>query len=123
LAWAGHRTLASQRLAHLRMRCQRALPRPERLQARVHELHGRLERAFASGIQQRQARITALATHLAHLNPAAVLERGYSIVRRTDGSIVRDRRQLEVDEAVELTLARGMAGARITRLSDGSERS
>lgn len=123
LAQAGRLTLASQRLAHLRVRCQRALPRPERLHARVQELHGRLKRAFASGIQQRQARITALATHLAHLNPAAVLERGYSIVRRTDGSIVRDRRQLKVDEAVELTLARGMAGARITRLSDGSERS
>lgn len=123
LAQAGRLTLASQRLAHLRVRCQRALPRPERLLARVHELHGRLERAFTSGVQQRQARITALATHLAHLNPAAVLERGYSIVRRMDGSIVRDRRQLKVDETVELTLARGMAGARITRLSGGPERS
>lgn len=118
LAQASRLALASQGLAHLRARCQMALPRPDHLQSRLHGLAGRLARAIATGLKQRQARITALATHLDHLNPAAVLERGYSIVRRMDGSIVRDSRQMAVDETVELTLARGLAGARITRLLD-----
>lgn len=115
LAQAGRLTLARQRLSDLRARFQRAQPEPARLQARVSELQDRLKRAFASSMQQRQARVTAQKTHLAHLNPAAVLERGYSIVRRMDGSIVRDSQKLKVDETVKLTLARGEACARITR--------
>ena len=118
LAQAGRLALARQDLAHLQAGLRRARPRPDQLQARLRDLAGRLARATAVGQQQRRDRIAALAAHLAHLNPAAVLERGYGIVRRTDGSIVRDSRQLKVDEAVELTLARGMAGARITRLMD-----
>jgi exodeoxyribonuclease VII large subunit len=123
LAQTGRLTLARQALAHLQARLRRALPRPDRLQARLQELAGRLTRAIATGQQQRRARLAALATHLDHLNPAAVLERGYSIVRRADGSIVRDSRQLRVNEAVELTLARGMAEARISRLRHGLDES
>jgi exodeoxyribonuclease VII large subunit len=119
LARSGRLALARQRLTHLITRMQRAQPRPDRLRSRVDELGARLTRALASMQRQRRERIAALAAHLAHLNPAAVLERGYGIVRRSDGSIVRDSRQLGVGEAVELTLARGMAGAQITRILDG----
>jgi exodeoxyribonuclease VII large subunit len=118
LAQAGRLQLARQRLTHLHDRLRRALPRPERLQTKVHELNGRLARALAVGLQQRQARLSALATHLTHLNPTAVLERGYSIVRGADGRIVRDSRQLTLGEAVALILARGAAEAQITRLGE-----
>ncbi len=120
LAQAGRLALARQRLAHLDARLHQALPRPDRLRTRVQELARRLAGAFAAEQRQRRERVAVLATHLGHLNPSAVLERGYSIVRRADGRIVRDSRELAVDEAVELTLARGLAGARITRLTDGT---
>lgn len=123
LAQAGRLARARQGLTHLQARLRRALPRHEPLRAKVHELGRRLARAMAADRQRHADRVAALATHLAHLNPAAVLERGYSIVRRTDGSIVRDSRQLALDETVELTLARGMAGARISRLVDEPQRS
>ncbi len=116
LAQAGRLQLARQRLAYLDLHLRRALPRPDRMQPKVHELAGRLARAMATGLKQHRERLSALGTHLAHLNPAAVLERGYSIVRGADGRIVRDSRQLRVGEAVELTLARGAAGAQITHL-------
>lgn len=119
LAQAGRLRLARQEVTHLQARLHRAVPRPDQLKAKVHELGGRLARATLNLRQQKANRLATLAAHLAHLNPAAVLERGYSIVRRADGSIVRDSRALTLDEAVELTLARGMAGARITRLVDG----
>jgi len=44
-----------------------------------------------------------------------VLERGYSIVTTGAGAIVQDVAQLAVGDAVELSFARGNAGAKVTR--------
>jgi exonuclease VII large subunit len=44
-----------------------------------------------------------------------VLERGYAIVARSDGSIVQDARQVSEGDAVALTFARGGADATITK--------
>ena len=57
--------------------------------------------------------VSALAAQLANLNPEAVLDRGYSIVSKADGSIVRDANQLALDESVGLRFARGGATAKI----------
>ena len=57
-----------------------------------------------------------LAASLDHLSPQAVLQRGYSLVRKTDGSIVRDAAQLTVAEPVQLTFGTGAAEAQVTRL-------
>jgi len=59
-----------------------------------------------------------LAAHLSALNPKLVLERGYAIVARDDGAIVRDAAQLASGDAVQITLARGAADARITDTHD-----
>ena len=63
----------------------------------------------------RRARIAALEQSLAHLNPQAVLERGYAIVTTADGAIVDDAAKLAVGDDVALAFARGSAGAKITR--------
>ena len=59
-----------------------------------------------------------LAQNLTHLNPQAVLERGYAIVAAGDGTIVQDARQVNGGDAVALTFARGGADATITRRRD-----
>lgn len=64
------------------------------------------------------ARMAALAQNLAHLNPRAVLERGYAIVARDDGMIVQDSRDVAPGTAVGLTFARGGAHATIDRTED-----
>ena len=64
------------------------------------------------------ARVGALAQNLAHLNPRAVLTRGYAIVARADGTIVQDARDAPVGSEVEMTFARGRAGATVTRQED-----
>jgi exodeoxyribonuclease VII large subunit len=78
-----------------------ALPRCGR--ARVAQLKGRLE---------------ALSHNLAHLNPRAVLDRGYAIVTRGDGGIVQDARELAPGAQVSMTFARGSAGATVTRVDE-----
>jgi exodeoxyribonuclease VII large subunit len=66
------------------------------------------------------ARLDALAQSLAHLNPQAVLERGYAIVAAADGAIVQDAAQVGVGDRVALTFARGNAGAVIDSKSPAS---
>ncbi len=80
---------------------------------RCEELALRLRNGGRGMLDNRARRLEALTAHLAHLNPQSVLLRGYSIVTREDGLIVRDSAELEVGAAVDLRLARGRAGARI----------
>ena len=76
------------------------------------------QRSLAGAGQERIARATRrlgeLQQSLAHLNPQAVLERGYAIVLTPDEEIVVDSAQLKRDDIVTLTLARGRAAAIVT---------
>ena len=65
-------------------------------------------------------RLAAAGQALAHLNPQSVLDRGYAIVTRADGGIVRDASTLAVADEVGLRLARGTARARVTDTDSGS---
>ena len=49
----------------------------------------RLHRAMQSIVQQRRALLEQHAVRIDALDPTAVLERGYAIVRRADGTIIR----------------------------------
>jgi exodeoxyribonuclease VII large subunit len=59
-------------------------------------------------------RLAALESHLKHLNPQHVLERGYSITMLGD-TIVRDAEQLRAHDEVKVVFARGSADARVKR--------
>ena len=54
-----------------------------------------------------------MAAHLAHLNPQSVFERGYSMVETADGKIVRASSEVQLNEDVKLTFARGWARANV----------
>ena len=49
-----------------------------------------LRRARRANAERARGAVAALAQNLAHLNPQAVLERGYAIVTTADGAIVQD---------------------------------
>ena len=72
-------------------------------------------RAGAVRVEQAAIRVAALERSLGHLNPQAVLERGYAIVARSDGAIVHEAAQVAPGDDVDLTFARGTAGATVTR--------
>jgi len=100
--------LASRRLVHpaARLAQQREALRRDAL---------RWQRAAAARIAALAHRVTGAERGLRHLGPQAVLERGYSIVTTGAGAIVQDVAQLAVGDAVELSFARGNAGAKVTR--------
>ena len=60
-------------------------------------------------------RLQAVQASLTHLNPERVLERGYSITRAADGTIIRDSAQLKPDQDLELLLAKGRAEVRVRK--------
>jgi len=74
-----------------------------------------LRRALHASLDRERIRLAALAQNLAHLNPQAVLERGYAIVATPTGAIVQDAADVAPGDEVALTFARGGAGAIITR--------
>src|SRR5262252_3115134 len=113
LVHPGSRLLAQAGLvAQLRLRLGSAAARlladrqPEYFAAR-------LRAAANAALERSAARLARLCGSLSHLDPARVLERGYSIVTKADGSVVGDSAALALGESVALRFARGSAGARI----------
>jgi len=99
-------TLASRLLREARA------PLPQRVV--VERQTERLRRAARDGIAKRAARVEAAARAIGHLDPRAVLTRGYAIVTTATGDVVYDAAQVLPQDAVRLAFARGGAGATIT---------
>lgn len=126
-----------QHLGHLAQRLMQAMPRlleqrewriqrlTNRLatattltrehEARLQQLRQNLDRAMQSGLQHHQSRLQHLAASLQHLNPEAVLERGFSMVRTASGRIVRSSAEIALDEEISMSFSHGSAAARVTR--------
>ena len=101
------------RIAALLQRSRARLPNLDELSARWVQAISRVRAETRARVERAAADCARLAASLAHLDPAAVLERGYSIVHKLDGGIVRDSAALTVGESVALRFARGRARARI----------
>ncbi len=115
LALAAERSLerGRWRLRDLADRAVRGLPALAPLEARVAGLAQRMRAAALHGSAQRTARLESLVQSLAHLDPRAVLERGYAIVRDGEGRIVRRSAGLARGDPLDLTFAEGGANARV----------
>ncbi len=78
---------------------------------------GLIQRSFAS-INSRLMRSSEELSHLIArvrtLSPQATLERGYAVVQKVDGSIVRSPEVLTKGEELRLRLAEGVAVATAT---------
>lgn len=90
----------------------RAAPRQS---AALAEAHERWRRAGGERLAALAQSLGALEQSVRHLNPQAVLERGYSIVTGADGTIVQDAGSLAIGETIGVQFARGEADARVTR--------
>lgn len=83
-----------------------------RAQSCAH-LASRLTRAMQQRLNLVRQQQVHLRENLLHLNPQAILQRGYSITRDAQGQVVRDSAALAVGDTVELAFATGGASARI----------
>ena len=82
-------------------------------QQHLGQLAQRLNRAMRTGLQRNQDSLQRLVSNLQHLNPEAVLARGFSVVRTRDGKIVRNSAELFVNDEISMRFAHGSATARV----------
>jgi exodeoxyribonuclease VII large subunit len=104
------------------VRSRPVLASPDRL------LHGRAEEVLAFRSRARRTvthRLEAAERDLEHararvtaLSPAATLERGYALVQRADGSLVRDPAAVADDERLTVRVAGGRLPVRVDRRED-----
>jgi exodeoxyribonuclease VII large subunit len=106
---------AEWRLAHAARRLAASIPNLGVLQHRIAQLETALRRATPQRLATLSENLTRLSLGLAHLDPAAVLERGYAIARRPDGSVVREGAGLRPGDPLELSFARGGATVRVEK--------
>lgn len=72
-----------------------------------------LDRGLLVAYQNAQAHLETTRRLLAAYDPTVALQRGYALVRQTDGVVVQRIKQLKTGQAVELTLSDGVATATI----------
>ena len=117
LAQAGLRAVSDQRwrLIELVRRNQAHLPDLNELSTKVAHCVSRLSAAALTRLDRAASASARASSSLAHLDPTRVLERGYSLVQKLDGSVVRDSKAVAIGETVTLRFARGRAWAHIRR--------
>jgi exodeoxyribonuclease VII large subunit len=101
------------RVAELASGLRTGRPDMDKLIALQREAALRLSAGHARYLELKKNRLERAAASLVHLNPRAVLDRGYSIVAAADGRIIRDVASVQVGEKVTMSFARGSAEARI----------
>ncbi len=84
-----------------------------------------LDRSLAHGLKLRQARLRGIEERLSSLNPLAVLQRGFAVVRTPEGEIVRRVVQVRAGQHLIIRLSDGEVESRaekIRRIGEGDEK-
>ena len=81
----------------------------------------RLAAAHRAHLRDLGGRLDGARAALRLLDPQAVLDRGYGIVRDADGKVVREASRLAAGQRIEITLAQGTASALVTAVSDAAD--
>ena len=87
----------------------------ERAHERLTTLRQRLNASAHSLIDNKRATFHPLVAQLDALSPLAILGRGYSLVRKEDGNLVRTSKDIKKDDTVNITLGKGSATALIQK--------
>ena len=117
LAQAGLRPQEGRaaRLNMLGARLSHARPRPASLGNDVAAALRRLSTSVERKLERQQQRLSANIQTLQALNPHNRLERGYAIVRKDSGEVVKNALDLDVGESLSVELGRGSVHVNVAR--------
>jgi len=120
LCHAWERLLESRkwRIEILKQRVQSVKPIISTREKYQQELATRLQRTMTHQLESLQIQLSRYQQHLAHLDPKAVLARGYSITYTAEGKILQNSQQVHTGDNVQIMFARGSASASITETSE-----
>jgi len=94
--------LNERALAHLSPRVKLANARQ-----RLDDASGKMQDTLLHYLVLRRERINGLAAQLNAYNPLNVLARGYAVVRRENGEVVRSVTQVTADERLSIRVSDG----------------
>jgi exodeoxyribonuclease VII large subunit len=101
------------------MRTRPVLASPDRLlhgrEEDVHALRTRARRTLVHRVEGAERDLEHARARVAALSPAATLERGYAVVQRADGALVRDPAEVADDERLQVRVAGGRFPVRVDR--------
>jgi exodeoxyribonuclease VII large subunit len=86
----------------------------DRRAAEIVALAGRAHRCTVAAVEAATADIAHTRARVRALSPAATLDRGYAVVQRSDGSVVRDAATVQVTDSLEVRLAAGRLTVGVT---------
>jgi exodeoxyribonuclease VII large subunit len=86
--------------------------------AQITQMAYRLNNSINQQLRGKQQSLLRLQQNLQHLNPKAVLTRGYALVQTQSGAIISNSSQLNSGDEVMLTLGVGSADATIKTISN-----
>ena len=101
-------------LARLSQLLIRARPNMSGPAAQLEGQSRRMHSAWQFAQSQRSGHLARIAASLGHLDPRAILARGYSIVTDESGNILSDSRALEPNDLITVSFHAGRAEAMIT---------
>lgn len=100
----------------------RPLDRIHERESMVDDLEDRLKRAMSHRVETARGEIGTIAASLTALSPLAVLERGYSLTKRlSDGTLIRDLREVQVGDRISTLLADGHLISEVTSVDRGDD--
>jgi exodeoxyribonuclease VII large subunit len=100
-----------EQTALAQLRSRPVLREPDTLLRRhsdeVAALRDRARRHLSAALDHAATDLAHTKARVVALSPAATLERGYAVVQRADGSVVRDPARLDDDEKLSVRVAGG----------------
>jgi exodeoxyribonuclease VII large subunit len=87
----------------------------------VAALRGRARRTVVHRVESADRDLEHARARVAALSPAATLHRGYAVVQRADGALVRDPAEVADDERLQVRVAGGRLPVRVDRRPAGEE--
>ena len=84
----------------------------------VEQLRTRARRSLTHRLEGAERDLEHARARVAALSPAATLERGYAVVQRADGSLVREPGEVADDERLSVRVAGGRLTVRVDRTGE-----
>jgi exodeoxyribonuclease VII large subunit len=107
----------AQALDYLSKRLISPLQQIAQQKTQLDQLKMRLNASIARQLQTKQQILLRLQQNILHLNPKAVLTRGYAFVQNQSGAIINSSQKLQIGDEVKLTFEQGTAEASINKTS------
>lgn len=101
--------------AEIQQRLLSSLPNISQLNQQQKELALRMNRAIRHQTETANTHLQHQQAHLQHLNPHAVLARGYSISYTAEGVVLRNSDQIKIGDDIQVTFAKGWCDANVSK--------